>query len=117
MTTICQWWVLSVGVSLNYGFEDSVGLHSHSIINLIIKFSFPENVKSFECILHPTFVCYVESFHNTLHFVDGVPVIQEVRSKFGFSVAVFKVAEVFVETDSEGSSCLTKIFHIARGAR
>jgi hypothetical protein len=58
----------------------------------------------------------VESFHNTLHWADGVLVIQEVCGKFGFSVAIFEVTEVFIEMDFEQSSCLTNIFHFAYGA-
>jgi len=64
-----------MGVSLNYGFEYNVRFHCQFIINLIVKFSFTENVKSFERIHHPTFICYVESFHNALQWADGVPVI------------------------------------------
>jgi hypothetical protein len=105
-----------MGVSLTYGFKHYVWFHCQFIINLIVKFSFPEKVKSFEHIHHPTFISYVESFHNTPHWADRVPVIQEVHGEFGFSVAIFKVVEVFVETDFERSPCLTNIFHFAHGA-
>jgi hypothetical protein len=38
------------------------------------------------------------------------------NSEFGFLVTVFEVAEVFKETVFKSTTCLTNIFHVARGA-
>jgi len=64
-----------MGVSLNYGFEYNVRFHCQFIMNLIVNFSFMKNMKSSECIHHPTFICHVESFDNALHWANGLPVI------------------------------------------
>jgi hypothetical protein len=40
------------------------------VIDLIISFSFMENVKSFKCLHHPNFIGYVESFHDSIHWAN-----------------------------------------------
>ena len=103
-------------IFLDYGFKYYVRLYGQPIVNLVIYFGLPENVKLFECVHHSAFSCCVEGFHNVFHLANGVPVFQNVCGKSGFSVTVFEFPEMFLEPDSELSSGLSGVLHTARGA-
>jgi len=105
-----------VRIFLDYGFKYYVRLYGQPIVNLVIYFGLPENVKLFECVHHSAFSCCVEGFHNVFHLANGVPVFQNVCGKSGFSVTVFEFPEMFLEPDSELSSGLSGVLHTARGA-
>ena len=105
-----------MGIFLDYSFKYYVRLYSQPIIDLVIYFGLPEDVKPFQCVHHSAFTCCVEGFHNVFHWADGVLVFQEVCGKSGFTVAVFEVPEMFLEPDSELSSGLSGVLHTACGA-
>ena len=105
-----------MGIFLDYSFKYYVLLYGQPIIDLVIYFGLPEDVKPFQCVHHSALTCCVEGFHNVFHWADGVLVFQEVCGKSGFTVAVFEVPEMFLEPDSELSSGLSGVLHTACGA-
>jgi len=67
-----------MGVFLDYSFKYYVRLYSQFIIDLVVYFGLPEDVKSLYCVHHSTFSCCVEGFHDVFHWADGVLVFYEV---------------------------------------
>jgi len=57
---------------MNYGFGYYVWLDCEFVIDVTVLFCFTENVISFECVHHTTFIGYVDSFHNVFHWANGV---------------------------------------------
>jgi hypothetical protein len=51
--------------------------------------------------------------YDVCHMAHGVSVVQKMLREAGFSVCIFKVTEIFLETGFKGSFCLSGVFHIA----
>ena len=61
-----------MGISLDYTFKYYVRLYSQFVIDLVVCFGLPEDVKPFQDVHHSVFTCCVEGFYNVVHWADGV---------------------------------------------
>jgi hypothetical protein len=55
----------------------------------------------------------MDDIDDVCHMANDVSVVQKMLREAGFSVCIFKVTEMFLETGFKGSSCLSGVFHIA----
>jgi hypothetical protein len=83
------------------------------IIYIIILFSFLVYVELFNGVHKPAFGCEVYRFHDCIYGADGVVMLQEVLSKFGFGVAMRIVSVVLAKPGGKWGTSLSCVIPLA----